>query len=830
MPNTVTPINYRIDITPDLNRFRFDGRVDIQLESAAPLSSVELNLKDLAVWRCRVKQSNGWRLCPFTVIPDRETLEIEFPERLDGRIDLQIDYQGNINDQMAGFYRSGFTKNGNTHYIAVTQFQESDARRAFPCMDHPRRKAVFQLSMTIPDHLTALANTLPSEEVALPGNLKRLTFAPTPKMSTYLLFFGVGEFELVQDDQDTRIRVAHLPGLADTTALGLSFGRKALQYCEHYYGIAYPLPKMDLIAVPDFAFGAMENWGAITFRENLLLQFPELTSKAGVQRICEVIAHEIAHQWFGNLVTPADWKYLWLNESFATYFGYGVVAHHHPQWGIWEQFLNNETATALARDGLQETFAIEMPGGEKMAINSSTAPIIYNKGASVLRMVEGLIGTPLYQNGVRLYLDTHQYDCAKSHHLWEAFEHASNQPITAMMKSWIEQPGYPLVTVERRDNTLKLHQKRFTYLDLPGEQTWLIPIRLTLWDGLGKTDVRTVLMETETMDIDLPDKTKAYKINSDQTGFYRTAYRNKTDLESLGAMIAARNLSAVDRWGVENDLYALVRQGTIPLTDYLRFLDYYANERDYLPLSSAANHLLQAYLTVPPDQRTVIAEKGRRLADEVLAHIGHQPAADDPQTTAVLRDQLLWQAVLWGSDQAASFARDQFQRLVDGHSVHADIAKAVMQAGAFLQGQSAFEWLSRRFEASPSEHERINILTAIGAFGQWQWVEKALAYTLEKVPPRNRFISIAAAAANPAAQAYLWDWYQANLDTLEQFHPLLYERVITAVWPHGGLDNAGIVRKFGLEYIQRHPNLTDAAKLALENLAINVRMRAAMRS
>jgi aminopeptidase N len=828
MPNVIAPISYHIQITPDLERFRFDGRVDIRLEAVAPVSRIDLNLKDLAVWRCGLKQSNGWRSCAFTVAPASETLAIELPERLKGRIDLQIDYQGNINDQMAGFYRSSFTKNGSTSYIAVTQFQESDARRAFPCLDHPRSKAVFELSMTVPAHLTVLANTLPREEIPVAGDLKRLTFAPTPKMSTYLLFFGVGDFELVQDDQDARIRVAHLPGLAHTTALGLAFGRKALHYCEQYYGIAYPLPKMDLIAVPDFAFGAMENWGAITFRENLLLQFPDLTSKAGVQRICEVIAHEIAHQWFGNPVTPADWKYLWLNESFATYFGYGVVAHHHPRWGIWEQFLNNETATALARDGLQETYAIEMPGGEHMAINSSTAPIIYNKGASVLRMVEGLIGTPLYQKGVRCYLEEHQYDCARSHHLWEAFEKASSQPITAMMKSWISQPGYPLIATERRGDTLTLRQTRFTYLAFPGNQTWLIPVRLTFWDDKGGTEDRTVLMETETMDIRLPANTEAYKVNSGQTGFFRTVYRNPDDRQALGTLIAGQRLPAVDRWGIENDLYAFVRQGSVPLADYLQFLGHYLKEGDYLPLVSTANHLQQAHLIALPDQRAAIAEQGRRLVGNALDRIGYLPSADDSQTTAVLRDQLLWQAVAWGVERAALFARDQFQALVNGQAVHADIAKAVLQSGAFTEGRSAFEWLCRRFTESPSEHERINILTALGAFGQWQWIEKALAFTLEKVPPRNRFIPIAAAAVNPAAQPHLWDWYQANLVTLEGFHPLLYERVITAVWPYGGLDTAEVVQGFGQRYIQSHPHLADATNLALENLAINVHMRTAM--
>jgi tricorn protease interacting factor F2/3 len=233
-------------------------------------------------------------------------------------------------------------------------------------------------------------------------------------MSTYLVFFGVGEFEFTHDEKDDRVRVATLPGMQAFAHFGADLGRKSLEFSESYYGIAYPLPKMDLIAIPDFAFGAMENWGAITFRENLLLHYPDVTSKSGEERIFEVIAHEIAHQWFGNLVTPSDWKYLWLNESFATFFGFGVVDHYCPDWDTWQQFLYSMTGPALTRDALHETFAIEIPGGEHVVINSSTAPIIYNKGGSILRQIRGYIGEDSFKQGLQHYLKTYEYDCAAS--------------------------------------------------------------------------------------------------------------------------------------------------------------------------------------------------------------------------------------------------------------------------------------------------------------------------------------------------------------------------------------------------------------------------------
>ena len=411
----ILPLNYRLRLVPDLSRFTFDGHVDIRLRLAEPAAELVLNAAELAVWSCGVRRGDELLPCSFRVVPAAEELHVAFPEALAGEVQLSIDYAGRINDRMAGFYRSRYLHKGRRRYIAITQFEESDARRAFPCMDHPRRKATFDIEMEVARCLAAVANTDIKAQELLKGGKKRVIFETTPAMSTYLVFFGVGDFETLQDPIDGRVRVLTLPPSQKYGRFGLEFGRKALAFSESYYGVPYPLSKMDLIAVPDFAFGAMENWGAITFRENLLLHHPGITSRSGEERICEVIAHEIAHQWFGNLVTPSDWKYLWLNESFATYFGYGVVAHFYPGWGIWQQFLHGTTATALQRDALLENVAIEIPGGEHLVINTSTAPIIYNKGGSILRQVEGYIGSAYFQKGLRHYLHAGIQNLAPGH-------------------------------------------------------------------------------------------------------------------------------------------------------------------------------------------------------------------------------------------------------------------------------------------------------------------------------------------------------------------------------------------------------------------------------
>lgn len=825
MPETIRPIHYQLEIVPDLEQFSFHGQVIIDFVADGAVEDVTLNILELAVWQCHLKTNGGWHNCAFQIEPDEETLRIILPQPQKGAFQLQVDYEGKINNQMAGFYRSDYEKQGHKRYIAVTQFQESSARQAFPCMDHPLYKATFDLIMTVPEGLQAIANTAIVSERQATGGLKQVVFERTPVMSTYLVFFGVGEFEMYQDDVDPRVRVVTLPGLSHTTALGLSFGRKALKYCEDYYGIDYPLSKMDLIAVPDFAFGAMENWGAITFRENLLLHFPETTSAEGVARICEVIAHEIAHQWFGNLVTPADWKYLWLNESFATYFGFGVVAHTHPDWGTWDQFLHTQTASAMVRDGLIATFPIEIPGGDHVVINSSTAPIIYNKGASMLRMIEGYIGSDRYQQGVQTYLASHTYGCAESHHLWEAFEDASSVPITAMVQNWVGQPGYPLMTAKRNAEKLSLEQRRFTYLPLDSDQSWIIPIVLTTWTSSGDSTEQFIILEDADMTIDLPSDAVAYKLNGGQTGFYRVQYADAENLAALGDLVLKGSMSHTDRWGLQNDLYALVRAGRLSLDTYLDFLKYYDQEEGYLPLVSIAANLQHAYRVIPGQGHSKIGEIGRSLADRVLSKIGMSPKEEEPHTRAALRNQLLWKAAAWGSTSASAFAVDAFEQMMAGKSIHADIARSVMQVGALKKGAAALEWFKLRFSESASEHERMNILAGMVAFDQWDLVEAALDFTLEHVPPRNQFMPIAAAGGNNTVAEHLWEWYQKHLKTLEAFHPLLYERVITGIVPLGGLGHESGVDTFFDAYLKEQPQLKDAVELALEYLKINSQLR-----
>jgi tricorn protease interacting factor F2/3 len=692
-------------------------------------------------------------------------------------------------------------------------------------MDHPAKKATFDIEMDVEKKLVAISNSPIKSQTPLNNGKKRVAFDRTPKMSTYLVFFGVGEFRSVIDKNDPRVRVVTLPAKKKYAPLGLEFGRKTLEFSEAYYGIPYPLAKLDLIAIPDFAFGAMENWGAITFRENLLLYYPKITSKSGRQRICEVIAHEIAHQWFGNLVTPSDWKYLWLNESFATYFGYGVVDHFYPQWDTWEQFLQDMTTSALSRDSLHQTTAIEIPSGEHVVINTSTAPIIYNKGGSILRQIEGYIGKDNFRKGLQHYLRCHAYGSASSHHLWESFETVSNQPIDLMMKSWIEQPGFPFVEVKQVGHRLVLNQKRFTYLPEEFHQKWVIPIIIRLFCDTGKSRQMTTLLDHTQKQIDIPEDTVAYKLNDGQTGFYRVKYQDPKNLEALARRIKDQSLSTEDRWGLQNDLYAWVKRGDVSVNDYLEFLSHYRDETAYLPLTGIVSSLSELYLVMDADYKEKISALARPWYQDIIKKIGYDPGKAEKNTVSMLREQLIWEAALFGSTRITEFAGHHFSALLEGAPVHPDLIRCVMQVAALTGEAQVFDWFEVQFRASEIEHERLNILAALGCFKDETLIKKSQNYVLEMVPARNKVIPVMGMASNPYAIASMWDWYVSNLQEIEKFHPLLYERVIAAIVPVGGMERADEVKIFFGDYMKKTDTALDVIKLSLERLEINLRMR-----
>ena len=433
LDRNVVPSAYRIFLTPDLDAATFAGRVEIDViineaASAFTLHAIELTLGAASV-------SSDGTTCRSTEPTFDETYEtatFAFDDALpSGAATIEIAFTGILNDQLHGFYRSTFNDaSGTTHTIATTQFEHSDARRAFPCWDEPSFKATYQVNLTVPSHLAAYSNSPEISNTDLGNGQRTVSYAPTMKMSTYLVAFIVGPFEETAplDVNGTPLRIVYPIGKGHLTELALESGAFALRFFAEYFDIPYPGDKLDMVAIPDFAFGAMENLGCITYRETALLVDPASASLAEMQRVATVVAHEIAHMWFGDLVTMEWWEGIWLNEAFATFMEVLCTNALRPQWKMWVGFGVDRDA-ALQIDGLHSTRPIEYEVISPDDTRGMFDILTYEKGGSVLRMLEQYLGEETYRDGIRHYLRKHSYANTVTTDLWDALEETSGQPV-----------------------------------------------------------------------------------------------------------------------------------------------------------------------------------------------------------------------------------------------------------------------------------------------------------------------------------------------------------------------------------------------------------------
>ena len=454
LPNSVLPEKYRLSLTPDLQNFTFEGQVDVDVNIEAPVTDIVLNAAELTLHEATLAQGETTiQARSIAVDEEAETATITLEaEAVPGPATLSISYRGTLNDQLKGFYRSRYQDTeGNEQYLATTQFEATDARRALPCWDEPALKATFQVSMTVPSNLTAVSNTPAVSESNAGNGLKTVSFAETPRMSTYLLAFIVGDLASVKAKapNGTLMRVFATRGNEHLGQFALDTAIRLLEYYNDYFGIPYPLEKLDHFAIPDFAAGAMENWGAITYREVALLFDPENSAAPTRQRIVEIIAHEMAHMWFGDLVTMDWWDDLWLNESFASWMGNKATDALYPDWSMWTQFLYQDIGEGLRIDALRNSHPIEANVKDPGEIREIFDAISYSKGASILWMLEQYLGEDAFRKGLHAYLSRHMYGNARGADLWQAMEDESGQPVISLMDSWIKQTGFPVL--HRRD-------------------------------------------------------------------------------------------------------------------------------------------------------------------------------------------------------------------------------------------------------------------------------------------------------------------------------------------------------------------------------------------
>ncbi|KAM3257109.1 hypothetical protein ACQJBY_049440 [Aegilops geniculata] len=589
LPSFAAPRRYELFLRPDLVACTFSGSVAISVAVSAPTRFLVLNALDLSVNRTSIRFQ---ALAPTEVVffKDDGVLVLGFAKQLPlGEGLLKMDFTGILNDQMRGFYRSKYQYKGKERNMAVTQFESVYARRCFPCWDEPAFKAKFKLTLEVPSELVALSN-MPVANATFAGPTKTVRYQESPPMSTYLVAIVVGLFEYVEGmtTKGTRVRVYTQIGKSNQGKFALDVGVKSLNLYKDYFDTPYPLPKLDMVAIPDFAAGAMENYGLITYREVALLFDDKSSSASSKQNVAVTVAHELAHQWFGNLVTMEWWTHLWLNEGFATGMSHLAVDSFFPEWKIWTQFLDR-TTTALRLDSLEASHPIEVEIHHASEVDQIFDAISYDKGTSVIRMLQSYLGAERFQKAMASYMKKYAYSNAKTEDLWAVLEKETGEPVKDLMTTWMKQKGYPVINAKIKGNDIEIEQAQFLLDGSSGSGMWIVPIT----SGCGAYDTQKKLLlklkrDKLVIGSQCGDRKKGgnffTKLNVNGTGFYRVKYDDEL-AAALQNALETKKLSLMDKIGIVEDLYALsiARQQTF--ASLLRLLYGYRGEADYSVLS-----------------------------------------------------------------------------------------------------------------------------------------------------------------------------------------------------------------------------------------------------
>ena len=756
-----SPLNYKLTFEPDLKKFTFDGLESISINCKKSVNIITMNCAELKIKSCIVK--SGQKIIESTpkINEKKEELQIKLGEKIRGLCTVDLEFEGILNDRLLGFYRSKYQQNGKTKYLATTQFEAADARRAFPCWDEPEAKATFEISIIADNKFTAISN-MPIKTKKKTGNKTTYNFQKTPLVSTYLIYLGVGEFEyLTGKAGKIQIRVVTTKGNTSKGKFSLELGKKLLTSYEKYFGIKFPLPKLDLIAVPDFAAGAMENWGAITFRETILLYDPKTSSTRTKQFIAEVISHEIAHMWFGNLVTMKWWNDLWLNESFATFMATKFVDKFYPEWDLWNQFVEDAMNVAMGLDSLKTTHPIDVKVNSPAEIREIFDAISYDKGGCVLRMLENYVGEPNFQKGLKKYLSDFKYKNAKGQDLWDAIGKASGMPVTAMINTWLKQPGFPLVEINQDGNNLKIKQKRYLLESNKkfSKGLWSIPLSL----GLEKETSKT-LFSKKSMSVKLPKNTIGFVANYGRKGFYRVKY-DEGILLDLKMLVDQKRIPPIDRWAIQNDLFSLCVSGDEQVRNYLDFSDAYFDEDSYLASVNVAHNLASLYFRAFDEK---FIEEIRSYAinyfRKILSNLGWEPQKSDKHTDALLRTFTIAVLGKMNDDSVTVEAIRKYQKFLKSpSSLSPDLIETICSIAAWNGNSKTFAELKKLYTNAKTMEEKLRFLGAMCGFQDKKLLVKTLNFSqTPEVRSQNMQLPIMKVAGNPYGEKVLWPWLKKN--------------------------------------------------------------------
>lgn len=772
LPETAQPLLYdlRLSIAPEQQAFRSEVAIDIDILWAS--DRITLHALELDIERAEVQQERG--SIPARVVPDpvSETITLIFPERIPaGPARLALRFSGKLNQQLRGLYEAH--AGGETY--TFTQFEPTDARRMFPCFDEPAMKARFRLTVTIPAHLTALSN-MPVAGEKTDGATKTVTFGETPVMSTYLLALAVARLESSEIQVGgTRVAVWTLPGELRLSSFALQVTSAVLPLLNNYFDLRYPYPKLDLVSVPDFAMGAMENWGAIFFRDSQLLLDESRASIATQRIVANVITHEIVHQWFGNLVTMRWWDDLWLNESFATWLACKIVDRWRPEWNSWVEF-QQQKQVPLGVDALDNTRPIQAEVANPAQIESMFDALTYEKGAACLRMIEQFLGEGPFQQGIRRYIKKYQFQNATAAQLWGELDTASGQPVSRIAQDWFTQPGFPLITVRAPDNDIRnlvIDQRRFRASGIAeaNSECWTVPLTIRYNTG-GNTRFHRTLLKDLTTALSLPGEGKLDWVyaNAGESGFLRADY--DPDLRRALESVAAQVLEPAERIGLLNHFWALSLSSDLSITEFMEMLSHFRGDVTRAVIEEMIGYLeILSNQLVPATDQTRFLALVRELIGPVWKQLGWDPRLDEDEETRLARAAALWAMGALAQDKEVLLEIPRRLTLYEAwpNSLDPTLVTPVVRLCARTSDHPLFDRFLESFQSAATPEDRDRYLMALADFREPALASKLLEFALsDAVRAQDMWKPVRYLLANPVVQEVAWRFVQRNWQALRQ--------------------------------------------------------------
>jgi aminopeptidase N len=741
-----------------------------------PTGEIVCNARELDVELVSLVQAERALAAELTLEQRDERVRVAAPALAQGSATLTLRFNSTLADNLVGFYRSTYVDDdGVTQTLATTQFEAPHARRAFPCFDEPEFKAVFSIALIVDPELVAISNGPEVARTDGGDGRVRVQFGDTIPMSTYLVAFIVGPLELSGpvDVDGVPLRVVHAPGRGDLVEFALEVGAFALRFFNEYYGIPYPAAKLDLVGLPDFAFGAMENLGCVTFRESALLVDSDAVTQAESNQVALTIVHEIAHMWFGDLVTMKWWNGIWLNEAFATFMEHAGVEALRPEWRTWDDFAT-QRSIALDVDALSNTRPIEYEVRTPEDADGMFDVLTYLKGGSVVRMLERWLGEAAFRDGVRHYLDRYQLANTETTDLWDAIEHATGRPARRIMDSWILQPGFPEVAVEPFDGGVRVAQRRFRYDGAPATEQWPVPMLVRVLAD-KYTETEAVLLDGEVATI-ATGAGEAVVMNAGGEGFYRVAYPPSWPAR----LVASGTLVPRERFVLVDDAWASVLTGRMTASDFLQFARTFVAEDDVIVWRALTTRLRTLVRLVDGDARERLQTIIGDLVRPAFRRLGWDPAPDESPRDRQLRGVLLEALGRVARDREVIARAAEYR---DRAGTDADVVAASIAVTAANGDPDLYDEYDARFRTAATPQEQLRYLYSLATFPQDELLLRTARMAItEDVRTQNAPFLLQRALAHPDLGALVWQFVRDHWDAIEgRFPRMLISRMLEGV-------------------------------------------------